>query len=116
MTGDPHRLRQVLENLVSNAIKYRRPDAPLEVRISARRLGPMVEFSVADNGIGIEPDYFDRIFEMFRRLHTHDKYEGTGIGLAVVRRLVEQVGGKAWVMSEEGKGADFRFTWPKRAA
>jgi PAS domain S-box-containing protein len=111
--ADAAQLEQVFMNLVSNAIKYRRPDVPLEIAISARRLDGMVEFAVADNGIGIEPEYFDRIFEMFRRLHTHDQYEGTGIGLAVVKKIVERHGGTIRVESmPPGEGSTFFFTLP----
>jgi PAS domain S-box-containing protein len=110
--ADPVQLEQVFANLVGNAIKYRKPDIPLEVAISAKRTDGMVEFAVRDNGIGIEPEYFDRIFEMFRRLHTHDRYEGTGIGLAVVKRIVERHGGRAWVESVHGEGSTFLFTLP----
>ncbi|HIH04194.1 MAG TPA: nitrogen fixation protein FixL, partial [Methanoregulaceae archaeon] len=99
-------------NLIGNAIKYRRPDVPLEIRISASRVNGMVEFAVADNGIGIEAEYFDRIFEMFRRLHTHDKYSGTGVGLAIVRRIVERHGGTVRVESRPGEGSTFFLTLP----
>ena len=108
--ADAAQLEQVFVNLVGNAIKYRRPDVPLAIRIAARRTGPMVEFSVRDNGIGIEAEYFDRIFEMFRRLHTHDEYEGTGIGLAVVKRIVDRHGGTIRVESSPGAGGTFLFT------
>jgi PAS domain S-box-containing protein len=110
--ADPAQLEQVFVNLVGNAIKYRQPDTAPEIAISARRTDGWWEFAVADNSIGIEAEYFDRIFEMFRRLHTHDKYEGTGIGLAVVKRIVERHGGRIWVESTPGVGSTFFFTLP----
>ena len=110
--ADAAQLEQVFANLISNALKYRREGVPPVVRISARREGPMVEFAVQDNGIGIEAEYFDRIFEMFQRLHTHDQYEGTGIGLAVVKRIVERHGGRVRVTSVPGEGSTISFTLP----
>ncbi len=109
---DPPQFEQVLTNLVGNAIKYRRPDVPLAVRISAERCGDFWEFAVQDNGIGIEAEYFDRIFQMFQRLHTKDAYPGTGIGLAVVKKIVERHGGRVWVESTPGEGSTFFFTLP----
>ena len=110
--ADPAQLEQVFVNLVGNAVKYRREDVPPAIAVSARPLDGMVEFSVADNGIGIEAEHFDRIFEMFRRLHTHDEYDGTGIGLAVVKRIVERHGGRFRVTSVPGEGSTFSFTLP----
>ncbi len=110
--ADPAQLEQVFANLIGNAIKYRRPDVPPEIEVSARDEGPMVEFAVRDNGIGIEEEYFGQIFEMFRRLHTHDEYEGTGIGLAVVRKIVERHGGEVRVESTPDVGSTFFFTLP----
>ena len=110
--ADCRQLEQVFANLIGNAIKYRQPDVPLKIRVSARRAGPMVEFTVADNGIGIEKEYHDRVFEMFRRLHTNDKYSGTGIGLAVVKKIVERHGGTVRVESTPGEGSTFVFTLP----
>jgi PAS domain S-box-containing protein len=110
--ADAAQLEQVLVNLIGNAIKYRREGVPPEIAVSARRLDSMVEFAVRDNGIGIEAEYFDRIFEMFRRLHTHDAYEGTGIGLAVVKKIVERHGGRVRVESTPGEGTTFFFTLP----
>jgi len=110
--ADAAQLEQVFVNLVSNAIKYRSPDRPPAIAISAERTDGMVEFAVKDNGIGIEAEYFDRIFEMFRRLHTHDQYEGTGIGLAVVKRIVERHGGTVGIASTPGEGSTFYFTLP----
>ncbi len=110
--ADAAQLEQVFSNLIGNAIKYRRPDVPPEITVLAHSAGSMVEFSVRDNGIGIEPEYFDRIFEMFRRLHSHDEYEGTGIGLAVVKKIVERHGGTVRVESTPGEGSTFLFTLP----
>ena len=110
--ADPAQLEQVFVNLIGNAVKYRREDVPPAIAVSAHRLDSMVEFAVADNGIGIEPEYFDQIFEMFRRLHTHDEYEGTGIGLAVVRRIVGRHGGRIRIESAPGEGSTFFFTLP----
>ncbi len=110
--ADPAQLEQVFANLIGNAVKYRHPDRAPVIAISAERMDGMVEFAVRDNGIGIEPEYFDRIFEMFRRLHTHHPYEGTGIGLAVVKRIVDRHGGTVRVESTPGEGSTFFFTLP----
>jgi light-regulated signal transduction histidine kinase (bacteriophytochrome) len=110
--ADAAQLGQVFSNLVGNAIKYRREGVPPVVRVSAEREGRSWRFSVADNGIGIEAEYFDRIFVIFQRLHTRDEYPGTGIGLAVVRRIVERHGGRTRVESTPGEGSTFSFTLP----
>ncbi len=110
--ADPTQIRQVFQNLIGNAIKFRRDDEPPRIQISAKKIDGMVQFSVTDNGIGIEPQYFERIFVIFQRLHGQDKYSGTGIGLALVKRIVERHGGRIWIESELGKGTTFHFTLP----
>jgi len=109
---DASQLTQVLQNLIGNAIKFRRPGAAPVVRISAARDDRAWRISVSDNGIGIEPKYFDRIFQMFQRLHGRDEYAGTGIGLALCRKIVERHGGRIRVESAHGSGATFSFTIP----
>ncbi|MEN6341093.1 MAG: PAS domain-containing protein [Methanospirillum sp.] len=110
--GDRGQIVQVFENLISNAIKFRRPDAPPEVTVSAVRDRRMWHVMVADNGIGIEAEYYDRIFVIFQRLHTRDVYPGTGIGLAIVKKIVERHGGRVWVDSVPGEGSVFHLTLP----
>ena len=104
-------LQQVFQNLLSNAIKYRGEQPPC-IHVAARTLGGSHLFSVQDNGIGIEPQYFERIFGLFKRLHGRNDYPGTGLGLAISRRIVEAYGGKIRVESEPGQGATFLFTLP----
>ncbi len=107
-------LQQVLLNLIGNAIKYnRRPGAVVEVVGAAADAG-FVRISVRDNGPGIPAEYHDRIWQIFQTLAARDKVEGTGIGLSVVRKLVERRGGRAWLESEPGDGSTFHFTWPTR--
>ena len=110
--GDETQLSQLFQNLIDNAIKFRRAEETPRVHISAQRKGNDWEFSVQDNGIGIDPQYFDRIFIIFQRLHSREAYEGTGIGLAVCMRIVERHGGRIWVESEPGRGSLFHFTLP----
>ena len=110
--ADEIQLIELFQNLVGNAIKFRRPDSAPQVRITARRDGMNWEFSVTDNGIGMETGYLEQIFVIFKRLHTEQAYPGTGIGLALVKRIVERHGGQIWVTSTVGEGTTFRFTLP----
>jgi PAS domain S-box-containing protein len=105
-------LQQLFQNLIGNAIKYHRPGIPPVIKVSASRQNGDWRFAVADNGIGIEPRYRDRIFGLFKRLHAQNEYPGTGIGLALCLRIVERHHGKIWVESEPGKGSTFYFTLP----
>jgi len=111
--ADPVQLGQVFQNLISNAIKFRSTRSP-EVQVGARQGKEEWIFSIQDNGIGIDPKYFDKIFVIFRRLHPRDKYPGTGIGLATCKKIVERHGGRIWVESEPGKGCTFNFSLPSR--
>lgn len=112
--GDSGQLQRVFQNLISNAIKFRKYEEPLKVHISANMNEKKTEyiFRVSDNGIGIEEQYLDRIFIIFQRLHTIGEYKGTGIGLSIVKRIIERHGGRIWVESEFDKGSTFYFTLP----
>ncbi|WP_158679954.1 PAS domain-containing protein [Deinococcus sp. NW-56] len=110
--GDGPQLAQVFQNLLSNAMKFTRPGVPPEVRVSAERVGGEWHVRVADNGIGIEKPYLERIFVLFQRLHTRDRYEGTGLGLGICQKIVERHGGRIWVESTPGVGSTFHFTLP----
>lgn len=105
-------LTQLFQNLIGNAIKYGDERTP-EIHVTARPDGDQWVFSVQDNGIGIEPQYFERIFQMFQRLHTREKYAGTGIGLAICRKIVESHGGRIRVESQPGLGSNFLFNLPQ---
>lgn len=105
-------LRQIFQNLISNALKYSRKDEPAKIHISVKHLKNQWQFAIADNGIGIDEQYFDKIFIIFQRLHNKNEYSGTGMGLAVTKKIVENLGGKIWLESTEGKGSTFYFSIP----
>ncbi|MFA6021619.1 MAG: chemotaxis protein CheB [Rhodospirillales bacterium] len=112
LNGDDVLLGSLFQNLIGNAIKYRHPERKPQVRLEAKTDQSMVKFSVIDNGIGIGPEYYEKIFMIFQRLHTREQYPGTGIGLALCRRIVERHGGMIWVESKNGDGSAFHFTLP----
>ncbi|WP_013322732.1 PAS domain-containing sensor histidine kinase [Gloeothece verrucosa] len=112
LMADGSQLIQLWQNLISNAIKYH-GELPPVIDIACQQRGNVWLFSIRDNGIGIEPQYSERIFQIFQRLHTQEEYSGTGIGLAICQRIIQRHGGKIWVQSQLGKGATFYFTIPK---
>ena len=109
--ADDVELVELFQNLIGNAIKFRNADAP-RIHVSAQSAGSEWVVSVRDNGIGLDMRHAERVFEVFQRLHPRGKYPGTGIGLAVCKKIVERHGGRIWVESEPGKGSTFRFTLP----
>jgi chemotaxis family two-component system sensor kinase Cph1 len=111
ITADYSQMIQLLQNLIGNSIKYRSDKIP-EIHISAQEKDNDWIFSVEDNGIGIDPQYSDQVFQIFKRLHTNEEYKGTGIGLAITKRIIERHSGRIWVESELGKGSKFYFTIP----
>jgi light-regulated signal transduction histidine kinase (bacteriophytochrome) len=111
---DPMQFGQLFQNLIANAIKYSAPGRKPEVSVTAAREEHAWHFTVKDNGIGIDPEYFERIFIIFQRLHGKEDYEGTGIGLAICKKIVERHGGRIWVESEPHQGSAFHFTVPDK--
>jgi PAS domain S-box-containing protein len=117
VVADYRQIARLFQNIITNSIKFRKPDEAPKIDISAKKdeKTDKYVFSVRDNGMGIDPKYQDRIFTIFQRLHTMDEYSGTGIGLAVAKKIVERHGGHIWVESELGKGSTFYFTLPLRS-
>ena len=110
LMGDRAQVSQVLQNLIANSLKFRRADAPVRLRIWAETEDDRAVISLADNGVGIEPEYYERIFMIFQRLHTQAEYPGTGIGLSICKKVIERHGGRMWIEPTQGGGATFRFT------
>jgi light-regulated signal transduction histidine kinase (bacteriophytochrome) len=111
VNGDPIQLTQLFQNLIGNAIKFKGDRTP-KIEIREEQLNGMRQISVSDNGIGIEPEYVERIFLIFQRLHSREEYPGNGIGLAICKRIAERHGGQIWVESQPGEGTTFNFTLP----
>lgn len=111
--ANPTQLTQLLQNLILNAIKFSRPDTPPVININGEEQPNHWQFNVIDNGIGIAPEYYEKIFLLFRRLHTREVYQGTGIGLAICKKVVDHHNGKIWVTSNKEQGTTFHFTISK---
>jgi len=114
ISADRTQIMQVFQNLIDNAVKFCKKDEPPRVHVTAESAGSEWIISVTDNGIGIDPQYFERIFKIFQRLHTNREYSGTGIGLALCHKIITRHGGRIWVQSTEGEGARFCFALPDR--
>jgi light-regulated signal transduction histidine kinase (bacteriophytochrome) len=110
--ADQTQIMQVFQNLIGNALKFRNPDQPPCIHVGAEKEGLHWRFYVRDNGIGIDSEFHERIFTIFKRLHTRRHYEGNGIGLSIVKRIVERHKGQVWVESQPGRGSTFFFTIP----
>jgi two-component system sensor kinase FixL len=112
VNGEPTRIRQVFQNLLSNAVKFMdKPDGQIQVRCQG--VGEFWQFSITDNGPGIDSEYFEKIFKMFQTLVPRDEFESTGAGLTLVRKIVDLYNGRIWVESKVGQGSTFHFTYPK---
>jgi light-regulated signal transduction histidine kinase (bacteriophytochrome) len=107
---------RLFQNLITNALKYHDPNRPPQVAVTARQRRKEWVITVADNGIGIAPQYFERIFGIFQRLHARHEYEGTGIGLAICKKIVEHHKGRIWVQSTPGEGSEFFVSFPAAAS
>ncbi len=111
--ADDAQLSQVFQHLIENAIKFRAGDRPPRIHVTIGELEPAWLCCVSDNGIGLEMDFSEQVFEPFQRLHPRSRFEGTGVGLTIARKIVERHGGKIWLESEPGKGTRVYFTLPK---
>ena len=116
LNGFETELRQLFQNLINNAVKFRKKEVHPEIKISAESLPDAWRFSIEDNGIGIAEKDREKVFTIFKRMHNRHEYEGTGIGLAHCKKIVEMHGGKIWVESTIGQGSKFIFTIPGRVA
>ncbi|MEU9530755.1 CHASE3 domain-containing protein [Streptomyces sp. NPDC048213] len=116
VTGDPTTLAMIWQNLIGNAVKFRRPDEPCVITVGCERDGDDWHFTVADNGIGIAPEFAEKVFVIFQRLHGRDEYDGTGIGLALCRKIIEFHGGRIWLDPDSRQGARIHFSLPADAA
>ncbi len=111
VNADEAQMAQLLQELIDNALRYRSQQAP-QIHISAERIGEKCILSVDDNGVGIDPQYWSRVFGVFQSLHTREEHPGTGMGLAICKRIVERHGGRIWLESEPGQGSTFFFSMP----
>jgi signal transduction histidine kinase len=116
LRGNRSQLKHLFQNLITNSIKFARKDAPPEIDITCREAGDEIEVQVRDNGIGFDEKYLDKIFKPFQRLHGREEYEGTGIGLSIVQKIVQNHGGHITAQSRPGMGATFIVTLPLRQA
>lgn len=113
VVADSTQLFQVFQNIISNGVKFHKPDTPAKIKIKAKKRGEWITFSIQDNGIGMEEQYLEKIFVIFQRLHTKDRYAGTGVGLALCKKIIERHNGKIWAESKIGEGSTFYFTLKK---
>ncbi|PHN01948.1 PAS domain S-box protein [Flavilitoribacter nigricans] len=113
VTANPNRLKQLFQNLMANAIKFKKQNVPVEVQVNCRDLGDSLEFEIKDNGIGIDEEFHEKIFLLFKKLHSRKDFQGTGLGLAICKKVVEQMRGEIWLESIPNEGSSFFFTMPK---